>query len=345
MQVKVGVEQRVLMFAHSSGLFNRHFFASAVSFLHNSPMQKTTPSIPPERDLPSTTALRCLLAAADAGSFTAAARAVHLTHGAVSRQVASLEALLGVALFERLHLRLALTPTGQAYVAQARSAVDLLRAAAAQARRQASDTVVVSCEATLAIRWLVPRLGEFEARHPQLSVHVLAGGGPIDLAGSTADLAIRRSDYALQGDLVVQPLMDEWLGPVASPQALQKTPWHAMPRLVSETRPQAWPDWQRLQPKLAAKPPMKKPPAERRYGHFYLSLQAAAAGLGVGIGPYPMVMDDVASGVLAAPLGFAPAGTRYLVLATRQQSQRPAVRQVMAWLDEVGKLAVPVNPP
>ena len=97
-----------------------------MSFLHNAGM-------PLQRDLPSTTALGCLLAAADGGSFTAAARAVHLTHGAVSRQVASLEAMLGVNLFERRHLRLVLTPTGHAYVAQVRTAVDLLRTAAAQA--------------------------------------------------------------------------------------------------------------------------------------------------------------------------------------------------------------------
>ena len=114
-----------------------------------------------------------------------------------------------------------------------------------------------------------------------------------------------------------------------------------MPRLVSETRPYAWADWHRLQPKLAAKALAGKQPAERRYGHFYLSLQAAAAGLGTGIGPYPMVMDDLQTGVLAAPLGFVSEGNRYLVLATPQQCLRPAVRQVMAWLDEVSKLAVP----
>jgi LysR family transcriptional regulator, glycine cleavage system transcriptional activator len=322
----------VAMFSQLLAPLNCYFLPHAVSFLHNAAM-------PPEHDLPSTTALRCLLAAADTGSFTAAARAVHLTHGAVSRQVASLEAMLGMALFERRHLRLLLTPTGQAYVAQARTAVDLLRAAASQARRQASDTVVVSCEATLAIRWLVPRLGAFEALHPQLSVHVLAGGGPIDLAGNTADLAIRRSDHELQGDLVVQHLMDEWVGPVVSPRIKQA--WSTLPRLVSETRPHAWADWQRLQPKLSKHPSKNTATAERRYGHFYLSLQAAAAGLGVGIGPYPMVMDDVQAGVLAAPQGFTSGGSRYLILATRQQSQRPAVQQVTAWLTEVALQAVP----
>ncbi len=327
------------MFSQLQALLNRYFLPRAVSFLHNAAMQKPVVLPTSERDLPSTTALRCLLAAVDTGSFTAAARAVHLTHGAVSRQVASLETLLGAALFERRHLRLVLTPTGQAYVAQARAAVDLLRAAAAQARRQASDTVVVSCEATLAIRWLVPRLGEFEARHPQLSVHVLAGGGPIDLVGSNADLAIRRSDHELQGDLVVQHLMDEWVGPVVSPRVKQA--WSTLPRLVSETRPQAWADWQRLQPKLSKHPSKNTAIAERRYGHFYLSLQAAAAGLGVGIGPYPMVMDDVQAGVLAAPQGFTSGGSRYLALATRQQSQRPAVQLVTAWLTEVAQLAVP----
>ena len=123
--------------------------------------------------------LRFFEAAARLGSFVQAAAELHVTHGAVSRQIRLLETSLGTPLFERRNRGVFLTPAG----AQLRDAVQLAFErldAALEAVRQPvrQGPLVVSCEPTIAMKWLIPRLGDFYQRHPEVQLHLFASGGP-----------------------------------------------------------------------------------------------------------------------------------------------------------------------
>lgn len=146
--------------------------------------------------LPSLLALRCFEAAARLENFSRAADELHLTHGAVSRAVRLLEDDLGVALFDRRSRRVYLTDAGHqlskavaAGFGLIRNAVNELRANARQEKRW-----VLSCEPTLLMRWLIPRWPDFQARHPDVNIHLVAGGGEFSFANGI-DLAIRRNDF------------------------------------------------------------------------------------------------------------------------------------------------------
>ena len=296
-------------------------------------------SPPPATRLPSLLALRCFEAAARLENFSRAAAELHLTHGAVSRAVRLLEDELGVALFERRNRRVFLTDAGRTLARAVGNGLDLMRQAVGELRASArlGRRWVLSCEPTLLMRWLIPRWPAFQARHPGVDVHLVAGGGPFSFA-SGIDLAIRRDDFSWPDSYHVEPLFAERVGPVCHPGKLAA--WFARnkkgaalradaPRLHTRTRPDAWRAWA-----LAAGQPAPDA-AGHAFDHFYFSLQAAVAGLGVAIGPWQLVRDDLDSGVLAAPMGFVEDGSRYCLFSP--QPLRPGSPQadLLAWLRDV----------
>ncbi len=226
--------------------------------------------------LPSLLALRCFEAAARLENFSRAADELHLTHGAVSRAVRLLEDDLGIALFERRSQRVYLTGAGRS-LAQAvsggfnlmRQAVGELRASARQEKR-----LVLSCEPTLLMRWLIPRWPDFQSRHPEIDVHLVAGGGPFSFA-SGIDLAIRRDDFPWPVSYHTQPLFAERIGPVCSPGKMaawstsSRTLDPQAPLLHTRTRPGAWQDWAKAtgQPLPAG--------AGQSFEHFYMKSPTA----------------------------------------------------------------------
>ncbi|WP_370682179.1 LysR family transcriptional regulator [Comamonas sp. GB3 AK4-5] len=285
--------------------------------------------------LPSLQALRCFEAAARLEHFGRAADELHLTHGAVSRAVRLLEEELGVALFERRSRRVFLTDAGRKLARAVGEGFGLMRQAVGELRSSARQTRrwVLSCEPTLLMRWLIPRWPEFQARHPDLEVQLVAGGGAFCFAGGM-DLAIRRDDFAWPAHYHSEPLFAEEIGPVCRPDQVEA--WlstrrgralrAATPCLHTRTRPDAWQAWARLTGQTL-------PTAAGQYfEHFYFSLQAAVAGLGVAMGPWQQVRDDVASGVLAAPLGFVEDGTRYCLLSPQPLPEQGPQADLLAWL-------------
>ncbi|WP_250894850.1 LysR family transcriptional regulator, partial [Aeromonas dhakensis] len=167
--------------------------------------------------LPALTALRCFEVAARTEHFSRAADELHLTHGAVSRAVRLLEEDLGVMLFERRQRRVFLTEAGERLYQAVREGLGGIRQTAQALRQQGRPTsLVISCEPTLLMRWLIPRWPAFQALHPELDVHLMAGGGALNF-GSGIDLAIRRNDFQWPAELYSQPLFEELTGPVCQP--------------------------------------------------------------------------------------------------------------------------------
>ncbi len=149
--------------------------------------------------LPPLNALKAFEAAARHLSFTLAAGELHVTHGAVSRQVSALETHLGAALFVRGTRGLRLTPPGQQLARSVASAFELLRSATQQVRPQgAASTLRVSVPPTLAMWWLIPRLTDLRDAL-RLRVDLSTSIEPIDFDGGTYDAAIRRIRTAPRG--------------------------------------------------------------------------------------------------------------------------------------------------
>ncbi|UFH48162.1 LysR substrate-binding domain-containing protein [Pseudomonas sp. KNUC1026] len=276
----------------------------------------------------SLAAFRFFNAAAQSQSFIKAAQTLHVTHGAVSRQVRALEDAMGMELFERRNRAVFLNAAGRRLLAVTAPLFEQLEAVVDQLQHEVRDeVVVVSCEPTIAMKWLIPRLGDFHQMHPHLQVQLLAAGGPIDFARSGADLAIRRDDFHWGSTVHSLTLCQEVIGPVCVPGLLPLPEGFAGMRLLrSKTRPQAWRQWQQLAAAALADT------STADYEHFYLCIQAACAGLGVAMASRLMVQEELRSGQLAAPQGFVPDGSRYCLLAPRPIESGGKCALFASWL-------------
>ena len=150
-------------------------------------------------DIPSLDDLRAFEAAARLGSVRLAADSLALTHGAVSRRITKLSDDLGFRLFEKSGRGLRLTSAGQTlnltlgrFYGELAATVQSLRTANAR-----QSTLVLSCEPSVAMRWLIPRLAGFQAAQPDIALHLSVGGGPVEFDRDRIDLAIRRLDFAI----------------------------------------------------------------------------------------------------------------------------------------------------
>lgn len=284
--------------------------------------------------LPPLNTLRVFHAAARNQAFGKAAETLHVTHGAVSRQIRLLEDALGVALFERRNRAVFLTDAGRQLFEVTSALFEQLATGLAKLRQPAADApLVLSCEPTIAMMWLIPRLPDFQRAHPGVQVHLYAAGGPVDFAAQGVDVALRRNDFDWDAALHAERVCEEWTGPVCRPGLLgaagadpAAADWGGASALSSATRPQAWRHWARA---AGVKPPRRAGPA---YEHFYLSLQAAAAGLGVAIGSALMACDALRDRRLQAPCGFARDGSAYVLLSPRPCPEDPRAAAFLEWL-------------
>lgn len=286
-----------------------------------------------KRRLPPLKALPVFERAAEFLSFSAAAQELHVTHGAVSRQMKSLEAHLGVQLFRRSTRRLELTEAGSALLPAVRTALDIVEGSAQRVNGAAQrGPLVVACLPTFMMRWLIPRLYDFNARHPAIDVRLSASSGPVDLSREEIDIAIRIGNPPWPAGIEARPFMDEEIGPVCSPdfasrQGLRKpADLSRLPLLHTETRIDAWADWLRRR-----RVPGIDATRGRRFEHFYFLLEAAVGGLGVAMAPRPLVEADLKLGRLVAPLGFMPSGRRYCLTYPATLAKAAKVRTFCTW--------------
>nr|WP_199068513.1 LysR family transcriptional regulator [Chromobacterium sp. ASV5] len=281
-------------------------------------------------DIPSLDDLRAFEATARLGSVRLAADALALTHGAISRRINKLADDIGVPLFERLGRGLRLTPAGETlnltlgrFFGELEATVQSLRAAHGE-----QSTLVLSCEPSVAMRWLIPRLGNFQLLHPDIALHLAVGGGPVDFHKDRINLAIRRLDFALPETWRVLRLFPEQVGPVMQPESVSKFEQGNYLALGSKTRPDAWAQW------LQTHPSASRPSEIRYYDHHALIVEAAVAGLGVALSPHILAIDDVQRGRLLAPAGFQPDGSHYGLIWEGPEELNGAESRLAEWLKE-----------
>ncbi|MES1938526.1 LysR family transcriptional regulator [Salinisphaera hydrothermalis C27AD] len=272
-------------------------------------------------------ALRVFVAVAQEKNMTLAAERLFVTPGAVSKRIRDLEQDLGAPLFDRQHNSVQLTTKGNELYRVSQSLFDTLSSALSTFEQPtASDApLVVSCEPTITMQWLIPRLPDFYARHPEITLHLFAAGGPVDFQASSIDLALRRDDFAWGSDVFTCRVADEITGVVTSP-GLAASAHGGWTILHTASRPTAWAPWRaRVQQKARID-------RELEFEHFYLSLQAARAGLGFALGSIYMVADQIETGELVAPMGFIADGSSYWLLSPSSIDDDDRKRLFRNWL-------------
>ncbi|GBQ13631.1 LysR family transcriptional regulator [Komagataeibacter rhaeticus DSM 16663] len=277
--------------------------------------------------MPSLDDLRAFAAVARLGSVRAAATELALTHGAVSRRVSKLAHDLKLQLLEPDGRGVRPTRDGLRLAEAATDAIQGIATALAEIRSSSGvQPIVLSCERSLAMRWLIPRLSDFQDRYPGIDVHLSTGGGALDFARDRVTLAIRRLDFPLAPDWTVTILAQETVGPVMRPDRAQRFASEDYLALGARTQPEAWKNW------LASRPDMPTPRDIRLYDHHFMMLEAAANGLGVALSPYIIATDDLATGRLAAPVGFDADGTSYGLIWPGRMKMTENVRALEEWI-------------
>lgn len=295
------------------------------------------------RHLPSLQALVCFEAAAREESFSRAATALCLTHSAVSRAIRLLESDFGTLLFERRGRSVFLTANGRKLAQAVGGGFDLIEKVCRELRNKDTEKrFTLACQPTLLMRWLIPQLPDFHARHPDIALQLVATSE--SAWEDSYDMAIRRNDIAWPADIDVSYLFPEKIGPVCRPERLPdfiaqndgdtacsaQAVW-----LHTQTRADAWEVWTRRSGMS------NNAASHRHFEHFYYSLQAAAAGLGLAIGPEQLVASDVQNGLLAAPFGFIEDGTGYYLLAAKHLANNEAKSHICNWLKSIATGVAP----
>ncbi|MEH6473413.1 MAG: LysR family transcriptional regulator [Halopseudomonas sp.] len=257
-----------------------------------------------QRDLPSMAALKAFEAAARCLSFSRAAEELCLTQGAVSKQVQQLEQYLDQSLFERLPSGIRLTSAGERYYPPVCQSLDIIQSSTAQLKQTAKNSAVVALDISpsLSSLWLIPRLAEFSAEHPDIHLDIRAGDGYVNSKTLDADIAIRCLPLGDYADSYL--LAEERLLLIANAQQQQQSPLLGSADLARQTliphltRPQLWSS-------LLAEQ-FVEAPSTLRFGagfeHFYMTLEAVLHGMGLGLIPDFMAAPALSRGDIVNPL-------------------------------------------
>ncbi len=252
--------------------------------------------------LPPLNAVRAFVAAARHQSFSLAANELHITHSAVSHQVKALEAYLGVRLFERRVRQVSLTVEGLRFFKQTETALDQIASAAQSVMNQPPERVVkINVRPSFAVRWLIPRLPDFIARHPGIEPHVLTTTAAPE-ASDDFDIAIRRGVKGWSDSMQLYPFIEDDVCLVASPATVETaaiTRPQALAQLTLLSAKTRKGDWDAWCEKAGIKP--VTPAGQMQFDHVHFVLQAVADGLGFAAVPRSLVSSDIASGRLCCP--------------------------------------------
>jgi LysR family transcriptional regulator, glycine cleavage system transcriptional activator len=291
------------------------------------------------RRLPPLNALRAFEAAARHLNFSRAADELSVTPGAVSQQIQNLEDFVGAALFKRTPKGLLLTDAAQTALPALREAFDRL-AEAASVLTAAVDgrRLTLTAAPSFAAKWLVPRLGKFEAAYPQVDVWLSAGIDLVDLSSGEVDVAIRYGPGRYPGQEVIR-LMGETVVPVASPELVAENPLKDLSDLKHHTLlhdgspdpDDSCPDWAMW---LAARG-MRGVDGSRgpRFNQSSLVIEAALNGRGVALAKRTLAQSDLEAGRLVIPFEIATAvDFAYYLVHPKPKGRLPQVKAFVSWV-------------
>lgn len=287
------------------------------------------------RKIPSTAALVAFEAAARHQSFTRAAEELALTQSAICRQIGGLEEFLGLELFRRSRRGVKLTEAGLSYARRVATQLDAVeRDTLSVMGQQGAQTIELALVPTFGTQWLLPRLRQFQALHPEITVNLTNRTRPFLFADTEFDAAIYFGDGDWSGT-VAHPLMPEHSLPVCSPALLGAAGQLSvqaiaeLPLLQQTTRPYAWRQWfDSLGVKVARD--MTGPRLEL----FSMLAQAAEHQMGAALIPPFLIQRELAEGrlVIAHPHSFRREDQAYHLMIPERRVESAAMHAFRDWL-------------
>lgn len=286
--------------------------------------------------------LRFFSAAARTLSFKQAGVELHVTQGAVSQHIKQLEGALGCKLFFRMPRQVRLTVEGQRFASVVDYALRDIEAVARSLAAHSATEIRLRAGPSFALRWLVPRLGDFYAKHPNVKLAVAAAYGYIDPARREFDVAIEATKGKI-ASLHSTLLMEDYLVPVCGPEYLAKhrflkhpgdlarcTLLHDGDAWLGEEADAEWRYWLRAVRALTV---------DSKQGYFFslanMSIEAALANQGVAMGRTVLIKELLKSGRLVAPLPQrVKSPLKYYVVYPKELASLPAMQSVLGWLHQ-----------
>lgn len=297
------------------------------------------------RRLPNLAALRAFEAAARHQNFSRAAEEIHVTHGAISHQVRSLEEDLGFALFTRHGKRIAITEEGERFAATIRKSLMEIAAATEAIKNRASHKrLTISTLPSFASRWLAPRLGKFIDLHPDTEVVLQSSGHLTDLFREQVDVGIRFGAGRYPG-LAVEKLMGDYYYPVVSPRynggKLPASPEElGRCTLLRSFDDEQWTPWFQ-----AAGVDLAEPSGGVLFQDLSMLVRLASSGGGIALVRHVVAMQEIMSGELVQLFDVTVRSAySYYFACTPQALQKPQVQAFRVWLlDEVAQFKAQSN--
>jgi LysR family glycine cleavage system transcriptional activator len=290
----------------------------------------------PLHKLPPLDAVRGFVAVCRRMSITLAARDLCLTQSAVSRQIQALEEFFRTPLLVRKHRAITLTDAGERLYELAAPWLERMSEFTEAVRDERRlRPVTITASIGVAALWLLPRLGAFQAQHPQVDVRVAANNRMLDLQQEAIDLAIRYCSPADVPPHAVR-LFGEQVVPVAAP-ALARRAFsdpqalldHALLDYDDRAHPWLqWPAWLQARGMSAS-----RPKATLHFNQYDQVIHAALEGQGIALGRIPLVQPMLDDGRLVAQSGAAMTVDDYAYWLVNASSEpRPEVVLFRDWL-------------
>ncbi|WP_277053281.1 LysR family transcriptional regulator [Zestomonas thermotolerans] len=291
------------------------------------------------RKIPSTAALVAFESAARHQSFTKAAEELALTQSAVCRQIAGLEAFLGIELFRRSRRGVKLTEAGLSYARRVAVQLDAVeRDTLSVIGQHGSGRLELAVVPTFGTQWLLPRLKDFQRLHPEVTVNLASRTRPFLFADTEFDAAIYFGDADWSGT-VSHFLMHENAQPVCSPtllggrRQLDAATIAGLPLLQQTTRPYAWRQWFASLGMNVAHD-MTGP----RYELFSMLAQAASHEMGIALIPPFLIERELADGRLVVAMPHSSVSDRaYYLIIPERKVESAALRAFRDWLLEAAR--------
>lgn len=282
--------------------------------------------------LPPFSSLRALETAARLQSYSRAAEALNVTHGAISQQIRGLEERYGVRLFRRDGNAMLPSETALKLARRVAEATRALEAGVAELQAErGTKTLTVTTVTGFANRWLAPHMRDFAKHFPDVLVNIVSDDRLADFGRGEVDVGLR---YGPGGwpDLEAEPLFKETLYPVCSPDFLAAHPLTRPEDLldVSLLRHRYWP-WRLWFAAVGIA--YDEPATGLLFDDSGLLAEAATQGLGVALARSSLVAHDVASGRLVRPLPAEIAAEFGHYVVWRADSRKlPLINRFRDWL-------------
>jgi DNA-binding transcriptional LysR family regulator len=287
-------------------------------------------------NLPPTANLQAFESVARRRSFGLAANELHLTASAISHQVAKLEQHLGVRLFERSAHGVRLSAAGEQYLTRISGALNAITAASEDLRQGVSNSLYIHSAPSIASLWLMPRIRAFATAYPEISLNLSSAHTHSDFALGQADIDIRYG-VARWPELVVEPLFEERVVPLASPAFIKEYSLRRpeqlldIPLIQSNVSVAQWSNWFSEFTNLRA--------PERfaiRFDRAQMSLDAATQGLGVALESMTIANLHLKERRLRTifPLEMAIKVKAHFAVYPPRHAKRKPVEAFLTWLHQ-----------